>query len=50
MRGHYDGLFPRPEESYRLWCVVEYNQNNRVTFTSRMSRQTEVNNKKKRKQ
>ena len=21
-RGHYDGLITRPEDSYRLWCVV----------------------------
>jgi hypothetical protein len=22
----YDGLIPRPEESYRLWCVFECDQ------------------------
>jgi hypothetical protein len=22
-RGHCDGPIPRPEESYRLWCVLE---------------------------
>ena len=25
-RGLCDGLITRPEESYRLWCVVVYNQ------------------------
>jgi hypothetical protein len=25
-RGLCDGPIPRPEESYRLWCVVECNQ------------------------
>jgi hypothetical protein len=25
-RGLCDGLIPRPEESYRLWCVSEYDQ------------------------
>jgi len=25
-RGLYDGLIPRPEESYRLWCVVVCDQ------------------------
>jgi hypothetical protein len=25
-RGLYDGPIPRPEESYRLWCVSECDQ------------------------
>jgi hypothetical protein len=25
-RGLCDGPIPRPEESYRLWCVSEYDQ------------------------
>jgi len=32
-RGLYDGLITRPEESYRLWCVVVCDQE-----TSRMRR------------
>jgi hypothetical protein len=29
-RGLCDGLIPRPEESYRLWCVSECNQVNNL--------------------
>jgi hypothetical protein len=25
-RGLVDGLIPRPEESYRLWCILLYDQ------------------------
>jgi hypothetical protein len=35
-RGLCDGLIPRPEESYRLWCVSECDQvkiNNLDTYS-----------------
>jgi hypothetical protein len=38
-RGLCDGLTPRPEESYRLWCVSEYDQvkiNNLDTYCEKV--------------
>jgi hypothetical protein len=50
-RGLCDGLIPRPEESYRLWCVsecdqVENKQPRHLLWTGRRGKDCETRRKK----
>jgi hypothetical protein len=51
-RGLCDGLIPRPEESYRLWCVSECDQvkiNNLDTYCEWVEEARTTKKKKKKK-